>query len=132
MCYHNSHLYAQHDEFWLLLPWHVNGSLEFAEAERMQAHLQTCTVCNREYVRQLQSAKGVDWPALALSNMPTDERIVLVLTYQYKMGYQEISNLLGYSADEIKLLMIEAKLKAETLFPKLLAGHNNTCLGFSI
>jgi anti-sigma factor RsiW len=35
-----------------LIPWYVNGTLEAAEAARLEAHLKGCEACRREYEGQ--------------------------------------------------------------------------------
>lgn len=43
----------QHRESWELLPWLVNGSLDEAQTQRLQNHLQQCAECRREHEDQV-------------------------------------------------------------------------------
>lgn len=43
----------EHRESWELLPWLVNGSLDEAQTQRLQDHLQQCVECRREHEAQL-------------------------------------------------------------------------------
>lgn len=49
----NGHVFpfapSVHVEAQRLLPWLVNGTLEFDEREWLQRHLDTCTACQREF-----------------------------------------------------------------------------------
>jgi anti-sigma factor RsiW len=43
---------ALHQQSWELLPWYVNGTLDEAQAQRIEAHLAQCETCREEYAGQ--------------------------------------------------------------------------------
>ena len=43
---------ALHQQSWELLPWHVNGTLDEAQTQRMEIHLAQCEACRQEYASQ--------------------------------------------------------------------------------
>ncbi len=46
----NAHLADEHEAMALLLPWHVNHSLDEADGKRMRTHLRQCLTCRRELI----------------------------------------------------------------------------------
>jgi hypothetical protein len=69
--------YTNHDEIWLLLPWHANGSLEAGERERVQAHLRVCLLCRREMAAQATLAKRLRHaPRVDISAKPSFDRLL--------------------------------------------------------
>ncbi len=40
--------YTSHNDVWLLLPWHVNGSLNENERPLVEKHIKICVTCRRE------------------------------------------------------------------------------------
>jgi len=46
---HSNHSnYTSHNDVWLLLPWHVNGSLDENERPLVEGHLKVCVSCRIE------------------------------------------------------------------------------------
>lgn len=70
-------IYLSHDEVWALLPWHANGSLDQAEADRLNHHLRDCLVCRRELAAQQTLAIGMQHaPPLEMSMKPSFDRLM--------------------------------------------------------
>lgn len=53
---------SEHEQVWQLLPWHVNGTLEPTESERVEEHLRHCLPCHAELDRQRETASLVQGP----------------------------------------------------------------------
>ena len=49
----------EHQDVWELLPWHVNGTLEDAEAAKVDRHLDCCLTCRSELARQRDLARHI-------------------------------------------------------------------------
>lgn len=49
----------EHDQIMLLLPWHVNGTLEPEESGQVERHLSSCLVCRKELERLQMAATAV-------------------------------------------------------------------------
>jgi anti-sigma factor RsiW len=47
------HLHDEHEQAQMLLPWHVNGTLEPAEAAWFEAHLAGCAECRADFEANL-------------------------------------------------------------------------------
>ena len=50
-------VYTSHDNVWLLLPWHVNGSLFEQERPMVENHMKICVTCRIEYERLTKLSK---------------------------------------------------------------------------
>ena len=49
----------EHQDVWELLPWHVNGTLEDAEAAKVDRHLDCCLTCRSELAQQRDLARHI-------------------------------------------------------------------------
>ena len=49
----------EHQDVWELLPWHVNGTLDDAEAAKVDRHLERCLTCRSELARQRDLARHI-------------------------------------------------------------------------
>ena len=49
----------EHQDVWELLPWHVNGTLEDAEAAKVDRHLDRCLTCRSELAQQRDLARHI-------------------------------------------------------------------------
>ena len=49
----------EHQDVWEILPWHVNGTLEDAEAAKVDRHLDSCLTCRSELGRQRDLARHI-------------------------------------------------------------------------
>jgi anti-sigma factor RsiW len=56
---------AEHHEVFALLPWYVNSTLEEADRERVEAHLDNCTICREDLAAQQRICEAIEaQPAL--------------------------------------------------------------------
>jgi hypothetical protein len=56
---HHTKTYSDHQEFFQLLPWYVNKTLQDGELKAVEAHLSVCLVCKRELIQLQKLAQAV-------------------------------------------------------------------------
>ena len=52
-----------HQQAWELIPWLVNGTLDGAEASRVEAHLVVCPICRQEEKTSRRLAEAIRFEA---------------------------------------------------------------------
>ena len=70
------HLHDAHEQAQMLLPWHVNGTLEPAEAALFKAHLAECAECRGDLAENLALREQVAGLPVELELGPARSRLL--------------------------------------------------------
>lgn len=87
--------------------------------QRYQSHLDRKTDLES---LQAKTAEHSEWIRAGLSQLSTEHRQVLELTYYGGFSYQEIAEIAGCPVNTVKTRMFHARRRLKILLP-LLAGH---------
>ncbi|MGI9301291.1 MAG: RNA polymerase sigma factor [Gammaproteobacteria bacterium] len=77
-------------------------------------------LCEEELgVTDAEHADLQDWLAVALRQLPAEQRAVIELTYYYGYRYQEIADMVGCPLNTVKTRMFYARRRLQQLLPDL-------------
>jgi RNA polymerase sigma-70 factor, ECF subfamily len=68
---------------------------------------------------ELDAAETGEWVALAMQQLPTDQRLTLELAYGQGYSCEEIAEIMGCPVNTVKTRMFHARGKLRTLLPRL-------------
>ena len=96
-------MYHTHNDVFMLLPWHVNETLDKYERRLVDRHLKV----------------GRNWLETGLAQLSPEQRAVVELTHFNGMHYAEIAKIVDCPENTVKTRMFHARKNLASVLEKL-------------